>query len=149
MRHAALALLLILAGSACTKESGDAVVLEKEHIDAREPSATVTPTPIDSNAAASEAPSAAPEYIERELAADEVTVNGFVMKKAVRGTSQDPRAATEEQWRVDVRMSEDGRRLTVHTNGARYEKLKPGDRVRVRYRKGKYTGTVWSAEIVD
>ena len=86
---------------------------------------------------------------QMELAADEITVSGLVMKKAVRGTSQDPRAATEEQWRVDVRMVEDGRRLTVHTSRERYEKLRPGDRVRVQYRKGKYTGTVWSAEIVD
>ena len=41
----------------------------------------------------------------------------------------------------------DLRRIKVQTDRARWEKAKVGDRIKVSYRKGKYTGTVWSAEI--
>jgi hypothetical protein len=84
------------------------------------------------------------------LAPDEIVVDTYVMKKDVRGTSKDPRAYPGlEQWRINVRMVEGGRGFTVGAKKAQFERLKIGDRVKVRYREGKYTGAVWSAEIVD
>lgn len=83
----------------------------------------------------------------RELAEDEVVVDTYVMKKVDRGTSRDPRAWDTEQWRVTVQLVDGGRRFNVHADRSRWEKLKIGDRVNVSYREGKYTGTVWSAEI--
>jgi hypothetical protein len=71
------------------------------------------------------------------------------MKKEVRGTSKDPRATRDEQWRVKGRMVDGGRRFYIRTDRPRYEKLKAADRVKMRYSEGKYTGAVWSAEIVD
>jgi hypothetical protein len=72
------------------------------------------------------------------------------MKKDVRGTSKDPRANPGvEQWRMTVQMVAGGRSFMVQAQQAQYERFKVGDRVKVRYRKGKYTDTVWSAEIVD
>ena len=85
----------------------------------------------------------------REMAADEIDVDGIVMKREVRGTAKDPRASTEEQWRIAVQLVESGERFNVHTDRAHYDRLKPGDQIKVRYRKGKYTGTVWTAEIED
>jgi hypothetical protein len=147
MRRIALAVLAAVSIASCSKKSGDAVVLEKEHLDAADPFPSVTPSPT----AADQATPAAtePEYTERELAADEIVVDTFVMKKNVRGTKKDPRATTIEQWRVRVRMVESGRQFVVLTERARYEKLKPGDGVKVRYKEGNYTGTVWDSEIVD
>jgi hypothetical protein len=40
-----------------------------------------------------------------------------------------------------------GRTIKVHADRAQWEKLGENDRVKVRYRAGKYTGTVWDAEI--
>ena len=69
------------------------------------------------------------------------------MKKNVRGTGKDPRAGHHEQWIVKVEMNSGGRRFNVQTDQARWEKLTIGDHVEVSYREGKYTGTVWAAEI--
>ena len=44
-------------------------------------------------------------------------------------------------------MIDDGRTFNVQADQGQFDKLKEGDRVRVRYRIGKYTKTVWSAEI--
>lgn len=148
-------LIVIAAFTGCWKKSGEALVVEKEYIAAGEERAT--PTPGDSGGtpvtpAASPSRSAEPEqYVAAEpLAEDEILVDGHVMKKDVRGTSKDPRAYPGlEQWRITVQMVAGGRQFTVHAERAQFEKLKPGDRVKVRYREGKYTGTVWSAEIVD
>jgi len=71
------------------------------------------------------------------------------MKKEDRGTGKDPRAGSEEQWRVRVRMVDGGPQFVVRTERARYDRLKNGDRVKVKYSQGKYTGTVWDAQIVD
>ena len=72
------------------------------------------------------------------------------MKKDARGTSKDPRAYPgREQWRITVRVIGDGGGFLVLAKQAQYERLKVGDRVKVRYSQGKYTGTVWNAEIVD
>ena len=128
----------------------------KEYIAAGEERETATPTPSPDPAATSSAP-ADPEESKRiedsetrSLADDEVVVDGYVMKKDVQGTSKDPRAHPGlEQWRVNVRMIEGGRNFTVRAKRAQYERLKAGDRVKVRYSEGNYSGTVWSAEIVD
>jgi hypothetical protein len=138
-----------LAG--CWKKSGQAVVLDKEHIAAAEPVPTPTPggeqsaSPNGSSPIPSESPSE--EVVYREMAEDEIDVDGFVMKKDVRGTSRDPRARSDERWIVNVQMIEDGRRIKLQTDKARFDTLKVGDRVKVSYREGKYTGTVWSADI--
>ena len=149
MHRIALAVLAAVSLAACTKKGGEAVVLEKEHIDAADPYPSVTPSPTVADQAAATPTPAEPEYTERELAADEIVVDTFVMKKEVRGTKKDPRATTIEQWRVAVQMVEGGRKFVVLTEQARYEKLKPGDRIKVRYKEGHYTGTVWDSEIVD
>ncbi len=140
---------VVMVGFAgCWKKSGEAVVLEKEHIAAAEPS----PTPKDNPPPApSASPAKAPEKEEvaaaLELAADEIVVDSIVMKKDVRGTSRDPRAIDREQWIVRLEMIQDLRKLTVFTERARWEKLKVGDRVKVTYRQGKYTGSIWSVNI--
>jgi FKBP-type peptidyl-prolyl cis-trans isomerase len=148
MRRIALAVLAAVSISACTKKGGEALVLEKEHIDAADPYPSVTPSPT-APGQTMPSPSAAEEPVERELAADEIVVDTFVMKKDARGTKKDPRATTDEQWRVTVQMVAGGRQFVVQTDGARYETIKAGDRVKVRYKEGNYTGTVWGAEIVD
>ena len=81
------------------------------------------------------------------MADDEIAVDGYVMKPEVRGTGRDPRALKAEQWLVKVRMLDDDRRIQVHADRAQWEKLRENDRVKVTYRIGKYTGTVWGAEI--
>jgi hypothetical protein len=60
---------------------------------------------------------------------------------------KDERATNREQWIVKVRMLGSGRTIEVHADRAQWEKLRENDRVKVRYRAGKYTGTVWDAEI--
>jgi hypothetical protein len=152
-------LFVLTAFSGCWKKSGDAIVVEKEYIAAGEERESPTPATSSAEPNASPVNSAAtpPESSETEgyttakpLAEDEIVVDGHVMKKDVRGTSKDPRAYPgHEQWRISVRMVEGGRAFTVRAEQRQFEKLKAGDRVKVRYREGKYTGTVWSAEIVD
>jgi hypothetical protein len=84
------------------------------------------------------------------LAEDEVVVDGYVMKKDVQGTSKDPRAYPGlEQWRISVELVEGGRSFMLRAKQAQYQRLKIGDRVKVRYSEGNYTGTVWNSEIVD
>jgi hypothetical protein len=113
------------------------VVLAKEHIDATLP-ASETP-----NAQSAPGPEAQP----RRIADGEIVVDGYVMKPHVRGTSRDPRALQHEQWIVKVRMLDNGRTFQVPADQAKWEKLRENDRVKVRYRTGKYTRTVWAAEI--
>jgi hypothetical protein len=59
----------------------------------------------------------------------------------------DERATNHEQWIVKVRILDDGRRIDVRADQAQWEKLRENDRVKVNYRVGKYTGTVWDSEI--
>jgi hypothetical protein len=132
-----VAAFLAIAVTGCEKKSGKAVVLEKEHIDAALP---IAETP---NAQSTPGPG---EQL-RPIADDEITVDGYVMKPEMRGTSRDPRALNHEQWIVKVRMLDDGRRIQVQADRAQWEKLRENDRIKVRYRIGKYTGTVWSSEI--
>jgi hypothetical protein len=60
---------------------------------------------------------------------------------------KDERATNHEQWIVKVRMRDNGRRIEVRADQAQWEKLHENDRVKVTYRVGKYTGTVWDSEI--
>jgi hypothetical protein len=131
--------LVMACFTACWKKSGEAVVVEKEHIDAGEVPPTPTPGPASMVAAeVAVQPVATPqespaqeEYVEKELAPDEIVVDTYVMKKDARGTSKDPRAYPGlEQWRINVRMIEGGRGFTVHAKKAQFERLKVGDRVK-------------------
>jgi hypothetical protein len=149
-------LMVLLTG--CSKESGEAMVVEKEYIAAGEELGTPTPAPATSaaeqDATAAASPSESGETVDyataKPLAENEIAIGNYVMKKNVRGTSKDPRAHPGlEQWRITVQMVAGGRSFMVQAKQAQYERLKVGDRVKVRYREGKYTGTVWSAEIVD
>jgi hypothetical protein len=131
------ALLLTIGLTGCDKKSGEAVVLSKEHIDAAPPTEE---TPKAESATT-------PEAEIRPMADDEIAVDGYVMKPEVRGTSRDPRALKDEQWLVKVRMLDDGRIMQLPADHAQWRKLRENDRVKVKYRIGKYTGSVWAAEI--
>jgi hypothetical protein len=132
-----VAAFLIIPLTGCDKKSGEAVVLAKEHIEAALPT-TETPN--------TESTPNRDEQL-RPMADDEIAVDGYVMKAEARGTNRDPRALTHEQWVVKVRILDDGRTFQVPSDQAKWEKLRENDRVKVRYRTGKYTGTVWAAEI--
>ena len=139
MRHSALRLTLVLIAAAslaaCEKRSGEAVVLGKEHIDAVVQSAT--PDNVENESGP----------VVRPMRDDEITVDSYVMKREVRGTGRDPRALKDEQWLVKVRMISDSRVFNVPAEKAQFENLNDGDGVQVNYRVGKYTKTVWGAEI--
>jgi hypothetical protein len=60
---------------------------------------------------------------------------------------KDERATNHEQWIVKVRMRDNGRRIDVRADQAQWKKLHENDQVKVTYRVGKYTGSVWGAEI--
>lgn len=146
----AMALLVLLGASGCTKKVGDAVVLEKEHIDAAEPSPTPAPATTSTELAlAAPSPTVSTEPLQTELAPDEIVVDTYVMKKNVRGTSKDPRASSQEKWLMKVEMIQDRRRFTILADRAHFLKYKVGDKVRVRYKEGNYSGTVWDSEIED
>jgi hypothetical protein len=132
-----LGFLVIFCLTGCEKQSGEAIVITKEHI-AAAPPASETATP-SASATSNEQP--------RPIGDDEITVDGYVMKPDVRGTSRDPRVLKDEQWLVKVRMIYDGRTFNVQADQGQFDKLTEGDRVQVRYRLGKYTKTVWGAEI--
>jgi hypothetical protein len=137
--QSAFLILLVLAFSGCTTKRGEAVVLEKEHIDAAAPKPSIPPEK-------SKDPTKKEEPEVREMTEEEVAASDALMKK-VRGTSKDPRAINEEQWRIEAQMVSNGRRLTIQTDRAHYEKIKVGDRIKVRFSEGNYTGTAWSADI--
>ena len=139
----ALGLLAIFCLAGCEKQSGEAVVLAKEHIAAAPPISETSPA--GSPASPNEISTTSEQL--RPIGDDEITVDGYVMKPEVRGTSHDPRALKDEQWRVKVRMIYDGRTFNVQADQRQFDKLKEGDRVRVRYQVGKYTKTVWGGEI--
>ena len=132
-----VAVFLIIAVTGCEKKRGEAVVIAKEHIDAALPTAE-TPN-------AQSAPS--PDEQHRPMRDDEIAVDGYVMKPEARGTSRDPRALKDEQWIVKVRMLDNGRTFQVPADQTKWEKLRENDRIKVRYRTGTYTGTIWAAEI--
>jgi hypothetical protein len=133
----ATAVLVAVGPVGCEKKSGEAIVLTKEHIAAA--------LPIAETPNAQSAPS--PDEQPRPVADDEITVDGYVMKPEARGTSRDFRALKAEQWLVKMRMVNKGRTIQVRADRAQWENLCENDRVKVTYRTGKYTGTVWDAEI--
>jgi hypothetical protein len=135
----AVGCLLALSLAGCAKKHGEAIVVEKEHIDAAE----IKPSPSPGVSPASEEP------VSREMAPDEIDVAGIVMKKDVRGTSKDPRAGREEKWLVKVEMVQVSRAFNIHTDRAHYDKVQVGDKIKVSYSEGNYTGTVWGSEIED
>jgi hypothetical protein len=145
---AGMAVILSFAG--CWKKSGKTVILEKEHIAAREntptPKAEQTASPSELTASSN---TSAPNVAEkrRELGKDEIVVDTYVMKKDVRGSSRDLRAMSDEQWIVKVQMIDDLRQFNVQTDKLHWEKVKVGDQIKVSYRQSKYTGTVGAAEI--
>ena len=132
-----VAVFLVIAFVGCQKNTGEAVVLAKEHIAA---ALQIAETPNSHSAPGSD------EQV-RPMADDEIAVDGYVMKPEERGTSRDPRALKNEQWLVKVRMVDNGRTFQVPAEQAKWERLHENDRVKVKYRTGKDTGTVWAAEI--
>lgn len=129
--------LTVIFLSGCESQSGDAIVLAKEHI-AAAPQIAETANPESM---------VSPDEQPRQIGDDEIAVDEYVMKPEVRGTSRDPRALKDEQWLVKVRISDNGRTFNVPAERAQFDKLKEGDRIRVSYRVGKYTKTVWGAQI--
>jgi hypothetical protein len=97
-------LLAIVCLAGCEKQSGEAVVLAKEHIAAAPP---ISKTSRAGPAASPNEVSTSAEQ-PRPIGDEEITVDGYVMKPDVRGTSHDPRALKDEQWLVKVRMLDDG-----------------------------------------
>jgi hypothetical protein len=120
-----LGLLAIFCLAGCEKHSGEAVVLAKEHIAAAPPISETSPA---GSAASPNEISTTSEDL-RPIGDDEITVDGYIMKPEVRGTSRDPRAPKDEQWRVKVRMIYDGRTFNVQAEPRQFDKLKEGDRV--------------------
>jgi len=60
---------------------------------------------------------------------------------------KDEQATNNEQWIVKVRMLDNSRTIQVRADRGQWERLRENDRVKVAYRTGKYTGTIWDAEI--
>jgi len=130
-----LALLICFAG--CEKRRSEATVIGKEYI---------------APAASAASPSVSPKHPKLQTRGGddaEITVDSYVMKRSVRGTGLDPRALKDEQWLLKIRTTTDGRTFNVPTDQQHFHQLKLGSRVVVEYRTGKYTGSVWAAEIVD
>lgn len=148
--HLIVALSVASGFSGCSKKRSEAIVIAKEHIDVAEikPSPTAKPSMDDVEDRPADSAEVEGDTL-RELAPDEITVDGFVMKKEIRGTGKDPRAKNEEQWRIQIQIADLGLSKTIQTDRAHYDKLKIGDRIRVAYYQGKYTGTVWAADIED
>jgi hypothetical protein len=146
----AFVFFLALSVAGCAKKRGEAIVVEKEHIDAAKitPAASAQSSAANTNPETTKSP-ASEEPVIQEMAPDEIAVDGYVMKKELRGTRKDPRAGSDEKWLVKVEMVQVSRRFNVHTDRAHYDKVKVGDRLKVKYSEGKYTSAVWSAEIED
>jgi len=139
VRPYARRLIIICFLTGCEKQSGESVVLSKEHIAALPP--TTETSTAEHQPSSNERPRAIPD--------DEITVDDYVMKPEVRGTSRDPRSLKEEQSLVKVQMVHDRRAFNVPTEQTLFDKLKVGDRVRVSYHLGKYTKTIWGAQISE
>ena len=140
-----ISLSAILALAGCEKKSETAVVLLKEHIPVREsgytPPKKKSASPVRSRANEEE------KTTEQEPGT--ITVDGYIMRLEEQGTGRDPRALNHEQWIVTVRSTNTGQTFRIQTDRFQFEKVHPPDLVQVVYRVGKYTGTVWDAEIVE
>jgi hypothetical protein len=128
---AGLAVILSFAG--CEKKSGEAVILGKEFV----PALKIAEAPKEQTAVTQK---------ERFPSLGKTTGED---DKAITQDQEipNPRAAQHDQWIVDVQMISDRRQIGVRVEPPQFQKLKVGDRVKVTYRQGKYTGTVWDAEI--
>jgi hypothetical protein len=139
---AVLSLIVVMVCGGCETRDGEAIVREKEHI----PVAEAVPSPsaiLSSNRAQdATAPNNEPTPGE-EIVTEEKEDSGT----DVRGTSKDPRASDHEHWIVNVEMVHDLRRIEVRVDQPQWAALKVGDRVKVTYKIGKYTGTIWGASI--
>jgi Ni/Co efflux regulator RcnB len=134
---------VICSLAACQKQVSEAIVVGKEHIAAAAAStATPTGSPAGEQARMNEEQT-------RPMRNGEIVIDQYVMKSEDRGTGRDPRAIQDEQWLVKVRLVNSERTFNVPADRARFERLREGDRVQVRYRVGKYTNTVWSSDIVE
>ena len=132
-----LGLLALLCCAACERRLEQAVVIAKEHIAAAaSPAATPEPSGTALNGESGSPP------------ADEITVDTYVKEPGMRGARRDPRALKDEQWLVTVRTVAGGRTFNAPADREQFESLREGEQVEVRYRVGKYTSTVWAAEIV-
>jgi hypothetical protein len=60
---------------------------------------------------------------------------------------KDARATNHEQWIVKVRMRDSVRTIEVRADRSQWKKLRENDQIKVTYRTGNYTGTVWDAQI--
>jgi hypothetical protein len=79
---------------------------------------------------------------------DAVVIGKDYVAAAKQGEEiKDERATNHEQWIVKVRMLDNSRTIPVRANRGQWERLRENDRVKVAYRTGKYTGTIWDAEI--
>ncbi|MGI9087461.1 MAG: hypothetical protein ACR2HH_06955 [Chthoniobacterales bacterium] len=141
--------ILLLASAGCWKKSGDGIVIAKDYVPAL-PIST-SPTPNESSLGA-ETPSPIPVPDEETAEAESTEpvpgeMDSPIPGEALAETHTDARAVDHEQWIATVRMVADGRLVDVRLTQERWDKLKTGDRVQVKYREGKYTGTVWSSEI--
>ena len=132
---AGLIVLLSLAG--CSKKSGEAIVLKKDFVPARPASAS----PNESQA------TTAAEPVQAPAEEDAVSTETTTAEEETSGPALDARAVDHEQWIVTVELVADLKKIDVRVEPAQWEKLKPGDHVHLSYRQGKYTGTVWSAEL--
>jgi len=85
-----LSFFLIITVTGCGKNSGEALVLAKEHIDAALPGAEVSKAQSEPG----------PNVEIRRMSDDEIEVGGYLIKPEERGTGHDPRALKEERWLV-------------------------------------------------
>jgi len=140
-----ICLSAVLALAGCEKKSETAVVLLKEHIPVKESGYTSpkkkSASPVRSGANEEE------KAIKQEPGT--ITVDGYIMRPEEQGTGRDPRALNREQWIVTVRSTNTGQTFRIQTDRRQFEEVNPPDLVQVVYRVGKYTGTVWGAEIVE
>ena len=79
----------------------------------------------------------------------EAIVTGKEYIEAVApGATPEERQLDREQWIVNVRMVYDGRRVNILLDDkAQWDRYEVDQRIHVTYQEGKYTGTVWGAEI--
>ena len=69
-------------------------------------------------------------------------------KEHIAGTpATSEQAAQPDRWIVQVEMISDLRKVNVEVAAARWDALKVGDRLKVSYSQGKYTGTIWGSEL--
>jgi hypothetical protein len=79
------------------------------------------------------------------------TQHAIVIDKAhiaahVEGTEYKEREMDHEQWLVKVQI-ENGPKANAPVDQDLWNALKVGDRVRAKYSRGNYTGTIWAIDI--